>query len=62
MLDAASIIAEAEAKAGMSDPEPRFRKNFDVLLESLARTGGLAESSHGERCTDSPGYRRESGD
>jgi len=47
MLDAASIIAEAESKAGMSDPEPQFHKNFEVLLDALARTGGLAEATLG---------------
>jgi hypothetical protein len=46
MLDVASVIAEAEANAGISDPEPQFRKNFEVQFESLARTGNLAESSY----------------
>lgn len=46
MLDAGRIIAEAEARAGTSDPEPHLHRNFEVLLDSLARSGGLAGSSH----------------
>lgn len=47
MLDARAIIAEAEERAGLSDPEPHFHRNLEALLESLARTGKLAEASHG---------------
>ncbi|MEO6716127.1 MAG: sulfotransferase [Novosphingobium sp.] len=47
MFDAAAIIAEAEAKVGINDPEPHFSTNLDVLTESLRHTGGLAEASIG---------------
>jgi Sulfotransferase family len=41
MLQADSIIAEAESRAGISDSDRGVRANLMRLLDSLARTGGL---------------------
>ena len=38
-LDAAAIIAEAEAKAGFADPEPQLHRNLEALAASLNRDG-----------------------
>lgn len=38
-LDAAAILAEAEAKAGFADPEPQLFRNLDALTASLNRDG-----------------------
>jgi hypothetical protein len=46
MLDAASIIAEAEQRAGLADPEPQLRVNLERLVESLNRDGKF--SAEGE--------------
>ena len=39
MLDAASNLAEGEALAGIADPEPKLRRNLEVLVEALNRDG-----------------------
>jgi hypothetical protein len=38
MLDAGTIIAEAERKVGISDPEVFVRRNLERLVEALGRT------------------------
>ena len=38
-LNAAAIIAEAEAKAGFPDPEPQLFRNLEALTVSLNRDG-----------------------
>ena len=53
MLDAAQIIAEAEASAGICDPEPHLHKNLHVLCEALngdpaLSKAGLASAHRGE--------------
>jgi len=42
MLDAASLIAEAEAKVGIADGDPRARGNLERLLSSMAETFPLS--------------------
>ena len=38
MLDAGTIIAEAEAKAGIADPEAFVRRNLERLVAAMAET------------------------
>ena len=45
MLDACAIIAEAEEKVGIADPEANVRRNLEILLDSLNRDGQLSEES-----------------
>lgn len=45
MLNAATIIAEAENTAGITDPEPHFHANLEALTESLNRDGRLSEDA-----------------
>lgn len=49
MLNAASIIAEAEDNAGISDSDPTVRGNLEMLVDCLDRQGGL--SATGEEMT-----------
>jgi hypothetical protein len=42
MLDAASIVAEAEDRAGLTDPEPQLHVNLERLVASLNRDGRFA--------------------
>ena len=41
MLEAASIVAEAEARVGLTDSEPVIRANLDRLVDSLNATPGF---------------------
>ncbi len=43
MLNARTIIAEAEAAAGWSDREPHLHRNLEALVESLGADGCLSE-------------------
>jgi hypothetical protein len=42
MLNAASIIAEAEDEAGVADSDPAVRDNLERLIDSLQHDGGLS--------------------
>ena len=44
MLDAAHIIAEAEAQAGCADNEPHLRRNLDALVNALNHDARLSET------------------
>jgi hypothetical protein len=46
LLDADQMIAEAQERAGIADPEPRFHVNLERLVESLNRDGRF--STRGE--------------
>ncbi|MCB2060798.1 MAG: sulfotransferase [Novosphingobium sp.] len=45
MLDVKAIIAEAEEKVGIDDPETSVSRNLEILLDSLNRDGQLSEES-----------------
>ncbi|MFV8817917.1 sulfotransferase family protein [Haliea sp. E17] len=49
MLNAATIISEAEQRAGQADSDTSVRTNLERLVDSLQRTGGL--SPEGEAMT-----------
>lgn len=42
MLNAASIMNEAEEKAGISDSDPTVRGNLERLIDCLSKEGGLS--------------------
>jgi hypothetical protein len=44
MLNAASIIAEAENAAGVTDSDPAVRDNLERLIDSLQRDGGFSSA------------------
>jgi hypothetical protein len=44
MLNAASIIAEAEDEAGVADSDPAVRDNLERLIDSLQHDGGLSSA------------------
>ena len=45
MLNAISIIAEAQEKAGITDPEPHLHRNFEALVDALNRDGKLGDEA-----------------
>src|SRR4051812_34435584 len=49
MLSAAAILAEAEARAGMADPETWLKPNLEALVASLNTEAGLSDA--GETAT-----------
>jgi hypothetical protein len=62
MLDAASIVAEAETRAGIADSEPTLRGNLDRLVASLnseARLPPLGEASARKSLVDRTADRLE---
>jgi hypothetical protein len=62
MLDAASIVAEAEARAGIADSEPTLRANLDRLVASLndeARLPPRGEASARKSLVDRTADRLE---
>ena len=47
MFDARTLIAEAEAKVGLADPEPEIGRNLERLVDSLAREFPMSPSGEG---------------
>ena len=62
MLDAAAIVAEAEARVGIADSEPVIRANLDRLVDSLnadARLPPRGEASVRKNLVDRTADRLE---
>lgn len=51
MLIANDVMAQAEQRAGLADPEPELRRNLEALIEALNRESRLSEA--GEQAAQS---------